>query len=396
MTCANCGASVTDGLRHCPNCGAALEPPGRDLDLQALFSQEAALSQPPVERPAAEQPPKKARRKPFQPPLWARIVLRCLSAMLSLALFVTALATAGVLDLRRLLREDGLEHLVGALLIPDSAPAVRPIPGAAMIGGEDLEELAAQLGENGLSTQQIVDTVFQVLEENYKEELPFTKDQVLEFYQRSNVGQVLTEKVSGYMTDALAGTQNTQITRQDVLDLLEHNEALVEEVFQVQVDDQLCQQVLQQLDVESLDRTIREQVVAPIVEAEVGPEGQTLAEVMAFFSQISSDWVVWALLGLAAVVLLLLFLTNWSRPDLALRWAGGTYLAAGVVLSVPLALVQLAAIPVSVAGPVLQAAAGRLAPVHYGTAVLGLALLIAASVVGAIFKARQPGRAGID
>ena len=378
MRCSNCGAQMRDGLAFCTSCGTSLSAPVPGV--------EQAAYQPPVQprqQPRVEMAP--ARKKKKAPGPAGRVLLRLASVLICLCLGLSLLVTAVVIDLHRLTSQKQLRKTVESILTP--ADAVGPAPLAVMglaleePSEESMYEMEVSLD---ISTDELVDMVYDALEEEYGEELTVTKSQLRRFYEESTLKDRLSEKVAAYMTDVIQGTDDTQITKRDIVDVIEENEDLIEDVFHVRVDGAMRQEVLQFINVEELNDAIRTQVILEVQEAELG--GMSVEELMEILRGWSSGGVMWALIIVDILLIGLLFLTNWGRVASALRCASIPMICVGVLLAIPTLIAQLLVGGQSILDVLICSLLGVIAPVHYIMLLLGVLLLIGSFVVKIFVK----------
>ena len=380
-TCAKCGTPLREGYTFCGRCGAPVS------DAPTPEQPAPVIAPQPAPQPEAVQPPKKLRKGP---PLGVRILLRLLSLLLCIALIGTVLTTAIVMDLRQLTSQENLEQLIDTLITADTSPTSTPwalsnnAPAPAPSSSSILDSL--------------VEWVYEYLDENIEEDLNITLEQMQEFVDRSSAKDILAEKAAGYIEDFIMGTDNTDITPNEILDVIEDNRALVEEVFgeyNVTVDvDAIKETMTDFLEKNDLNETIRVEVFEKLEEEPIMGENLKVKDLLEQFRFLTSDTVLVMLIAANLFLILLLFFTNWLRLSATLGWAGTTVTMVGCMLAVPVILLQV--MP-NVIGDLFSASLGSaqadlisntigtlvsaIAPVHYTILGIGLAMLIASIVL---------------
>ena len=467
MFCDHCGAKLEDDARFCGLCGAKLTPaesveeapiPTEEApDLQVVQEVPAPCEEatPKVTEPAPEpvpepvpdpalqpvvplevpmQPPvfvippaappaptKKPYRPKPKPHIALRIPLQLLSFLLCLALSVSLLGTVLLADLNHLMSAGGIKQLINAILIPNAAPhsiqpavgaaGVRfdnetPVPGFTVPGDFDVNDIPGDLinGENGVDMDGLIDWIYNTVEEAAGEPLPISKEQVEEFIAESTVSDFVSEKLAGYAEDFINGTENTTITTEELLELLEENQELLEEKFQVEitpeVKENLTAAVEDAMAEADLDSMIREQVfdtVADSIDQTMQEAGLRWEDLQPMLQTICSDTTLYTAIGICVALMLLMCLLNFYNLPGGLTWIAVPCILMGSLVTAPLVL--LSASPQIFAGMVPEAItgivasfAGVLLPIHGSVPVLGLALLIISiiwrSIRGAVRRSR--------
>ena len=329
------------------------------------------------------------------------MLLKIATVLLCLILSVSLLATMLVLDLRQLTSKSGLEQVAQDLLC-EQPTAIGPIRATASLGEVALpEQLPAEMDQESL-----VAWFYEAMEAQYGADLKVSQEQMQTFLEQSTAKDFVVDKFSSYASDLVNGTRNTTITEEEILTLMDENLALVEETFNVKVDRNLRGSVAGFLKENDIDTMVRTQVIEQIENIELPgvtpmlgtltePTGgvYTVADLLAELRIVTSPAALTILIVLDLLLIALLLLTNRLRIGPTLISAGVPALIIGIVLSLPVALIQLlpvllgdslglAAILVNLIG----ALAARIAPVHYGTAAAGLLLIIAGSIIKAVSK----------
>jgi hypothetical protein len=108
------------------------------------------------------------------------------------------------------------------------------------MGDLDIGDLT---GEN--STDFVVDFVYDMLQDQFGDAIPVTKEEMSDFLEESTAKDFVVEKVSGLVSDMINGTNDTTITMEEINTLVEENAALIEEHFEIVITEEQKQMVTQ-------------------------------------------------------------------------------------------------------------------------------------------------------
>ncbi len=425
MFCEKCAAQLEDGMNVCPACGQ--EHPAQASAQSAVLPAEPAQTPMPeaVEEaaPAAAPAPvpkqKKARQPRRKPHIVLRMLLQFLSFVLCIVLTASLLATVVLADLNHLMSAGGIRQLINGVLMPVSAPhRLTPVVGAAGVhledtpsipgftipGDLDLGDIPEDLlpgGDSEDAASGLVDWIYAELEKTAEEPLPITKEQVEEFVQESTLSNFVAEKLAGFADDFLNGTENTHITADEVMSLLEENAQLIEKTFDVEITEELKQQLSQSVEkmvVENdLNTVIREQVFETVKETineSTADMGVTWEQLQPAVQLVCSDKVLYTALGICLALMLLLCLLNFYNVPAGLTWIGVPSLLLGILLTAPVALLQSAPellnglLPGNI-GSVIASFAGVFLPIHSSLLAIGFGLLLVGIIWRVIRSTRQ-------
>ncbi len=380
-------------------------------------------AQPAAQAAPAQKPPKTHKHRSHKPPMGLRVVMQFASFLLAVVFFALAICGALLADMRELTSEGGIKKIVNALLMPtQSAPvSVRPVPveaaklstrtdeatlpgditvdedGNINIGGDvsvDLGEIPDDILTGGGSEGNVlnlVDWLYDQIDESTDKPLKYSRDEMREFVQESTVSDFLSEKLAGYTTDFINGTEDTEITVEEVMDLLEENEDLMESKLNMEMNREQWKQIEQTVDKivteNNISTTIRDKVytaVDNVLEDNSDLlDGMDREDIQEALQLLTSDKLFYTCLGAAAVVLLLLCLLNYYNIPGGLTWAAMPTIFAGAILALPILLLTSATDLVVSMVPAIGGVVGVLAsfvdvfaPVHYGVLLIGGGLLV--------------------
>lgn len=405
MICEYCGTPLEEGMTFCTQCGAAQTPPPPP-EPQPDFSAPTTVLTPdmappapqPVRPPEPVSPPKPApqpkavkTKKPLHPAL--AVLLKIATVLLCLVLSASLLATMLVLDLQQLTSKNGLTKVAEDLLCEQPAVGFNRISAAP--GGMDA------VSADQVDQDDLVAWLYDTLKTQYGDEMKVTQEQMQSFLDQSTAKDYVSDKLASYVSDFVNGTSETELPTEEILDLLDENMDLAEEIFGMKIDRKVKSELTAFLEKNDINEMIQTQVIEQLQNTEIpggasllgnltGHTGEiyTVADLMADLQLVTSPGVLIVLIVLDLILMGLLLLTNRLRFGPMLVSAGVPTLVVGILMSLPVALIQLLPLvlgsTLGVANIVLDllvALVGPIAPVHYGTAIVGLLLIIIGGVI---------------
>ena len=424
MICPYCGASLRDGAAFCGNCGSALQgspsidqmmgDPGANMQGYSYPSDTDELGYFPENQQAMDfvpiTVPKQMTnvegRRRNKPSLLLRLPLQIISFFLSILLTVCLLATAVLMDCNRILSAGGIKAIMNAVfsVTQTHTPSVL-IPGAVGAGVRmeettmppimdipaDIElpsniEMPADILTSG-DAEALVDWLCNVASQMMGEEVAVDRQQLQSFVEQSTLTEYLAEKASGYASDFINGTQNTWITSEELMDLLEENEALIEGTFQVEFSREMKQElqaVLEQsIEESNLNEMIHEEMFTAMEETLNASLPVEWAKIQEILQMLLSGELMTSGLIACAVIMLLLCLLNFYNVPGGLTWSALPCIFVGAILSLPIALLQMSPAVftemLAIPGVVVHLVSSFLSAfslVHYGILFFGVVLLV--------------------
>lgn len=391
--CPSCGNALRPGSQFCGRCGSSLAAPAQPTPVQPVTVPQSAPAAEGKKPKQKKEKPQRTRKVKHAPPLGVRILLRFLSFLLCLVLCASILATAVVLDLRQVTKKDNMDKVLTSLLSGSVEAQNSLLVGA--VGGDS--------SGSGDSLDAILDWTYDYLKDYFGDEMTITQDQMKEFVDRSTAKEALTDKLASYVEDFLNGTQNTEITTDEIIEIIDDNEKLIEEIFgdyEVNVDIEQVKADVEEFVAENdLNEMIREEVFEVIETTPILGDDMTVKDLLEQFRFVSSNTALVILICINVLIIVLLFFTNWMRLYATLNWAGTSLVIVGGLLALPTLLLQL--MP-NVVGDLFSASLGTaqadmisgligvvvklIAPVHYTILLVGLAMLICSIVIKIVKK----------
>ena len=352
-----------------------------------------------------------------KPPVVVRVLLGIVSVLLCVALFVGIFAAMVVGNIRVMTSKDNLQTFFSELLFAmpkKSAPVI--LRQGVGVGGVRLDEAEAGLPE---SQQMVVDFFYDMLQEQLGEDMPIEKENVEALLSESTVPEFLSEKMASIMSDVLNGEATTTITADEIVELVEENKTLIEDVIGMEITQEHLDAVTQWVEEADITTTVQEVVKGNLglkgpedTDSEEGGfmekddgQGSVLGGVMsgqvsldnvmngdvqtllALFREVTSVNVLLTLLGGCAVLIVLLFLSNYWKLHAALRGVGITSMIAALPFCIPTALVFAVPSLFEVPGLNIVVMLLRLtAVVSFGVFAGGVAMLVGSIVWGSLSK----------
>lgn len=358
MHCKKCGAALTDDGAFCPSCGAKIKTRGK---------------------------------KPF---FLIRFFLHLLSFVLYLVLIVSLLATALLADVKILTSSGGIETILTHLVTSEDtpAPATSPAMGAAGVMLLSATELSGDVHIPDDATSDsgaLADVILEMAGQILGEDVSITPEQIQTFIKESTVMEFVADKAASMVGNILTGKTDSSpiITTEDILQLVEDNQQLIEETFQVEITEESKQEMAGQIDTALADADInavlQESITQALQTPVPGTNGMTVQEIMVYIQQLAQTKVIVLCIVACLLLMGLLLLLNYYDIPQGLRWAGSACATAGALLATPLAIVQFS--PALVAGilpetgetlQLISGAAAVVVPVHYGLLAVGTVLLV--------------------
>lgn len=369
----------------------------------------------PARCPSCDAPLKKRK-----PPVLLRLPMMLLSIVLCLALIVGLLAAVLLTDIRVLTSTGGIQTILSHLLTsgqsdpdptaPDTDPGMASggvtllsstteptpsegytvdangniiAPDGTIIGNINDGQLSGNVEDPSTLSAYLHDIAQQIL----GEDVDISLDQVQTFVEESTVMDFLSEKFSSYIDDAVNGTHNTTITAEEIKQLIDDNEVLLEETFQIEITEEDKAEIYTQIDQAitetDLNNTIRSSIDDIMQEPVPGLDGMTISDLLAKLQALSQTNVLILVYGLCLLMILLICLLNYYNVARGMRWAASSCMLAGSFVSGPLAIIQFAPSLLTNYLPeaaelmqIFSGAAAALAPVHYGVLILGVLLMV--------------------
>lgn len=358
MDCKKCGAPVEEGTAVCPTCGTEIQPERKG------------------------------------PNGLTRLLLQLISLVLCLALTVSLLAAVVLTDVYLLTSSGSIEKIISDQ-VETNQPAPEPSePAAAAHNVVRLSAITLSQGSTITEADLLSDPealtayVQQLLQTILGEDVEISPEQVMTFTTRSTVTGLLAEKLAGYVHDAITGEQTTTFTTEDVMSLVEENEALLETIFQIEFTEEykagLYEKVDRAVTELDLDNSLRTSVNSIINTPLPGIDDALIRDLLAKLKNFTQPTVLILLYGAVLLLMLLILILNSYNMGNGLGFCAFAYLVVGFLAAVPTFILQL---PASSLGQILPAAgqmasvlngaAQVLAPLHYGVLALGVLLLIA-------------------
>lgn len=337
-------------------------------------------------------------RKPVLP---IRLLLQFLSMIVGLALTVSLLATAILLDVRLLTSADGLQSIITTLISGADTEPSAALPGngyVVSLGSTDNAFDNIELPADALTdTNILTDYIYDIIQNSTDEETTVTREQVETFVNESTIKDYTAEKAASYVSDAINGEETTTITVDEIMQLFEENQQLMEEHFDITITEEmkseLRTQVTKAIEEDDLNGAIRQEI-NNVLEQPIECTAYTTKDIIAIIGQITSTKMLSYAIGLCLFLIALLMLLNYYKLPKGLSWASSSFITVGLSLSIPLLILRstpdlLARVIPEAAGlaQTIDSMTSSIVLVHYGTLALGVLMLILSIVWRILAKA---------
>lgn len=379
-----------------------------------------------------------------------KILLGLLAFILCVALFVSTVLTMVVADVRIVTDKDNINTLITGYLTGKPAPHRNQ--------GLPLQEKVHRAPRRNLDsadfdismvgdTNFLVEFIYNTVKEEMGEDLPLTLDEVQDFVEESTLDDFITEKGSSLISDFLTGEKTTTITVEEIVEQLEQNAPLIEQTFQVTIDDTVISEVTGAVEESGILEELEEGGLEAIIDManppseDATPEGgdvsadkessaQTpglskpnqnvpekeltlisaiqgiisgeldlstlsIPQLLNLFRSAISRETLLACIGLCVLLMGLVFLTQWKRYYSAMIKIGITLLVTGVIGMVPAVIVWVAPeLVISLLGDMafamklIKMIVGMTYLVPAGVAAGGLVLIVAGGILRSVAKKR--------
>lgn len=376
MHCKKCGASIELTDAHCSQCGAKLKLGWK------------------------------------KPPALIRLVMQIVSLLMCLTLIASLITTVLLADIRSLTSSGGIEKIITALFTPESSmqmpdPTIDPVANALPVhklnsttGTEDGTQIPedVEIPMDALTNSDaMTEFVTGFVESLLGEEAAADPENVSRFIEESTVMDFFAAKISSFVSDAFSGNQSATITAEEIMQLLDENQALLEDIFKIEITDeqkeQIGSQVNDMLAEADLDNTIRQSIDDLTSTPIEGMDGMTVGDLMQTIQKISQPGVILLAFGFCLLLMLGMCLLNFYNIPQALRWCGFPCLISGAILSAPLLVINASPAILEEAMPdtaalmtVVDAALSVVAPLHFGILILGVAMIVLSFLWRLFFK----------
>jgi hypothetical protein len=184
-----------------------------------------------------------------------RFFLALISIALCFVLFATSLVTILIADLHVVTSEGALQTIITQILMPSKAPAPRPglAAGRPVIHYDEVSL--------GGPTDLVVDALVDMMQQEFGDDLPITRDQVNAILAESTLPDFISEKAAGLVSGILNGEVPTlNITIEEVEELILENRDVVKEYFDVEITDEMVDQITDVLEEEKILETVEQQL----------------------------------------------------------------------------------------------------------------------------------------
>lgn len=380
--------------------------------------------------------------------------LSFIAFLLCIVLLATTIVTMLVADVRVITSKDNLKTIINQMItgsLSSRNNAASLAAGGVIFWEEESEE-------NTELMDTLIESVYEMLSQQFGNDVPFTQDEVEEFVKESTLPDFISDKAADIINDIYNGELTTTITGEEIKELIEDNKALIEDTLDIKVSNEMVDMVTDWVEKNDVTEKVQEQIsqivglpaapetpetpvipnpgvtVKPIPvpdDDEKQEEGGIVGDVTAAVTNIkeliaaikngekvalptvlnilrtvTTKNMLIACIGVCLVLVLLIFLCKLDRWYAALRNCGTVFLLAGIILLLPvgaaLLLPELSSLLPDIAGnkatvALIQLVLNMTVTVSGSVALGGLACIIVGSLSGSAVrrKARKKQEAAL-
>lgn len=334
--CMMCGTPIDPATGNCPNCTQpeAIEPetvPVAEAAPEVIEEPVAAeqpVEEPVIEETPAEEPAEAEEAVAVEEPVTALLaeepVLEekpakkksgvgrtLLAVFLSILLFLTTMLSLTVVFVRHTTSESGILSVVESVV--EDIDCVDVLNNIYSVPSSDPD---ANYGDESWTFADYLSDYFET-----SVGVEVSEQQINAFIEDSTIKEFLAEKAADYMSDIYAGTNDFRITRRDVMELLEDNEDVIVEHFDVAITNETARELSEWL----VDEQILDEINASVVKEE--------SESVYYALNIGFSYLTMViLLALVALCLIGLALNDLSKGAMG---AGIVFTIIGALFTVP-------------------------------------------------------------
>ena len=385
-----------------------------------------------------------------------KILLGLLAFILCVALFVSTVLTMVIADVRIVTDKDNINTLITGYLTGKPAPQrLHGLPMKKTIHRAPIRNLdSADFDISMLEDPNaLVELFYDVVKESMGEELPLSLEEVQSFVEESTFNDFIVEKSSSLISDFITGENTTTITVEEIQEQLKENAALIEETFQITIDDTILSDVASAVEESGILEELEEGGLEAILdladapgqdmtpESGIGSEDKesetpglskpnqnvpekeltligaiqgiisgeldisklSIPQILNLFRSAISQETLLACIGLCVALMGLVFLTQWKRYYSAMIKIGITLLVTGVIGMVPAVIVWVAPeLVISLLGDMafamklIKMIVGMTYLVPAGVAAGGLILIVVGCILRSFAKKRANAECAVS
>lgn len=225
-------------------------------------------------------------------PFGARFGLWALSFLLGILLFFSIVTTALIADVRVITDRDNIRTFVIQLLsdpvqlhgrtpLRQGAGGVRlALPAAPSFNIPRRDDtfsqnsgLAAGLGFN--LTEQMIQLVYDQLQEQLGEESTITREEITDLVQKSTVTDYIAEKAGDIVADYVTGEITTIFEPEEIKTLIEENAELIETVIGEPLPEEVVTQIVETVKTNEVVQKVEEKGLAGVIEMSSSSDSTT-------------------------------------------------------------------------------------------------------------------------
>lgn len=377
-----------------------------------------------------------------RPKFWGRL----LSFLLCVVMLVCTVAAMLVADIRIATNKENTATIIKQALFATHTVRLPGVPGngqgAAVIHNQNRLSMVKLEESSEEASNAMVEMIYGMIMEQSGGQLDVSLEEVQEFVDESTFGDFVADMSASLISDLITGENTTVIDEETISALLEENAPLLEEYFDVVLDEEIIAQVtdtvvnseyvvqIQEQGVSGFLSNNKELAAALGLSAEYfddpsdsnspnssGNSGMdavtnlnpnsTIADYLAAARAVTSTGALICCIAAVVVLIALLCLVNRKHIWYAIRGTGRTFIIAALPMSIP-TLVYLTNITswnetfsmIPEIGTMIGKVAGLIlqmtAPVNLSVLIAGLVLAILGTVLKFVAKSKAKRKAAAE
>ena len=286
-----------------------------------------------------------------------RFILGFVTFLLCILLFFSTIATIVVSDAVTIVTsQDNMKKIISQILFKEvSRPPLHSIGSGNAAGshGVTVKPMAApairldDATSEEDTTAALITWIYESLSEEYGEEMNLTLETVQQFVEESTLKDFIAEKGASLITDYYTGENTTAISEEEIKEQLEMNKDLIKETFDYEISEEEIEEITTKVVENDYIAQIQEEGIVNVVMGAVSGGDASdpnapgsaptniLVDILETSRQLLSMKTVWMSIGICAVLLALILVTNIKQIWVGLNKAGITILIAGALFLVP-------------------------------------------------------------
>ena len=198
-----------------------------------------------------------------------RFGLAAASFFLGLLLFVSAVVTLLIADVRVITSEKGIRQITKLALgspqqVHSAMHVSRGALGVPYAAGPRLEEEGSDLSAG--VTEGLVGFLYEGLKDFLGDQMTMTEEELEAVVDQSTVKDFIADKAAGLVSDYIIGTITTTISGEEIKQLLQENQVLIEQVTGQSLPVEMIDQIVQVVETNETVQKLEKEGLAGFIE----------------------------------------------------------------------------------------------------------------------------------